>query len=99
MAGYSGTPLVKKLGIKPGQRVALINAPEGYTNLLSEMPEDVLLTDLVTDRNAPTGPFDLIQYFATEREALESSFRVLKAMLAMDGMLWISWLKGMSGIS
>ena len=88
MAGYAGTPLVKKLGIKPGHRVALINAPEHYLELLGDLPADVSIA-----RENQGGGFDFAQAFFVWRADYESSFAALKAAIKKDGMLWISWYK------
>ena len=86
MAGYSGTPLVQKLGIKAGMRVYFEGAPRGYTSTLRGMPT-VLQARLLK------GPLDFIQFFVTERSELESRFAPLVQALAQDGMLWVSWPK------
>jgi hypothetical protein len=86
-AGYSGTPLVKKLGIKSGSRLFILNAPAHYAETLGELPGGVLQAD------ALAGPLDFIHFFTKERAELEAQFPDLKAALAPDGMLWISWPK------
>ena len=85
MAGYSKRPLVEKLGIRPGARVAIVGAPEGYEAVLGPLPEGVERT--------LDPPLDFIHVFAFERAALESAFRKMKPKLAADGMLWVSWPK------
>ncbi len=64
MAGYSGTPLRKKLGIKPGQRVALLRAPDGFDATLGELPEGVAL------RRSARGPLDVIVSFTDSQRDL-----------------------------
>ena len=86
-AGYSGTPLVKKLGIKAGYRIAILNAPENYAETLGTLPEDVTLMDWLGES------LDFIHFFTKDRAELEQEFPALKAALAMDGMLWVSWPK------
>jgi hypothetical protein len=86
-AGYSGTPLLKKLGIKSGQRVLILNAPEGYAVTLGDLPDGVDAADELR------GTFDFIHFFTVERGDLEDRFLELKSALAIDGMLWISWPK------
>jgi len=86
-AGYSGTPLLKKLGIKPGARVLLLNAPVGYLALLGPLPADVTLL------SAPVGPLDFVQLFSRESAEVVEWFPRLKAALAPAGALWISWPK------
>src|SRR5438132_10131783 len=66
MAGYSGTPLVKKLGIKPGHRVAFIAAPRNYAATLGKLPPEVSVS------RAPNGTLDFIQLFVRNRSELES---------------------------
>jgi hypothetical protein len=92
MAGYSKTPLLKKLGLKPGFRLIILNAPQHYAQTLGELPENVTLADTLT------GPFDFIHFFTTRRETLASEFPLLKQVLAPAGMLWISWPKRASKI-
>ncbi len=86
-AGYSGTPLIKKLGIKPAQRMVILNAPENYLVELGDLPPD-------TQINSQLGAnLDMIHYFAKSEADLMRDFPDLKAALALDGMLWISWIK------
>jgi hypothetical protein len=89
--GYSGTPLARKLGIKPGQTVALIDAPTDFGDLL-EAPEGVQLRgDLRSTR-------DVILYFTTSRAKLTRRLPALQKALAPDGGLWIAWPKRSSGV-
>lgn len=92
-AGYSGTPLAKKLGFKPGFRVRFVGAPAEYANLLGKLPADV------TVATATRGTFDLIHLFTKRSADLERQLPKLKAALAKDGMLWISWPKKTSGVA
>lgn len=92
MAGYSGTPLAQKLGIKAGQKVATIEAPKGYRELLAPLPEHVSCTTKVA---APT-PF--VHLFVKERQTLEKELKRLRKLLADNGTLWVSWPKKSSGI-
>jgi len=87
MAGYSGTPLVKKLGIKSGQTICLVGAPASYPKTLGRLPTGV------TVRRAPTGPLDVIHFFTTKRANLGERFSRLAAALSPAGMLWVSWPK------
>ena len=91
-AGYSGTPLIKKLGLQAGQRSAVINAPDNYTELLGPLPEGVEL-----DRKLGAKQ-DFLHYFQKQRASLEADFPQLKASLAYSGMLWISWPKQASKV-
>lgn len=86
-AGYSGTPLVKKLGIKPAHRIVVRNAPENYLQELGDLPRDVKLETQLSEDH------DVIHYFAENQADLLKVFSELKAGLARDGMLWISWIK------
>src|SRR5438067_8690913 len=93
MAGYSGTPLVKKLGIKPGHRVAFISAPKNYAATLGKLPPEVSVS------RAANGALDFIQLFVRNRAELESEMPSTQRALGQDGMLWISWPKQASGIA
>jgi hypothetical protein len=93
MAGYSGTPLVKKLGVREGHRVAFPAAPDGFEKLLGRLPEGV------TVRSRVTGPLDVIVYFTTRRAELERRFPALRSALAPAGGLWIAWPKASSGVT
>jgi hypothetical protein len=87
MAGYSGTPLVKKLGIKPGQRIALLSGPAQYRQMLGSLPDQVSCAQELS------GKLDFIQLFVTSRAELKSRFGSARRCLALDGSLWISWPK------
>ena len=92
-AGYSGTPLTKKLGIKEGFRVALVGAPKGFRGELEGLPTKVeFVTSVETS-------LDLIVFFAKSRSELLSNFSRLAAKLAPAGMLWIAWPKKASGVA
>jgi hypothetical protein len=88
MAGYSGTPLAKKLGFKPGTRATLVGAPRDYAETLGALPEGVELT------TALTGEVDLIQLFVTEEADLIRRIGACREALATAGALWVSWPKG-----
>ena len=92
MAGYSGKPLVAKLGIKPGSTIAILGAPRGYDRLLGRLPE-------VRRRSPATGRLDFVQFFTTEKHELERRFATLARSLTPAGMLWISWPKKTSGVA
>jgi hypothetical protein len=94
-AGYSGTPLPKKLGIKPGHRVRLIDAPPGFADTLGALPETVTL--VAADDDSATR-LDLILYFTDSAEALRARFDALAASLTAAGMLWIGWPKRTSKV-
>lgn len=92
-AGYSKTPLVKKLGIKPGDRVMLIKAPVHYLDLLGKLPSNVSIINKKSDGNLP-----FIHLFAKNSRDLIEQFPTAKELLAKDGMLWVSWIKKSSKI-
>lgn len=94
-AGYSGTPLIKKLGLKPGQRACFMNAPEDFPKTLGALPHGIELIQ----RLSKTRSLDFIHFFTKERNKLEKSFPQLKAALNWDGILWISWPKGSSKVA
>jgi hypothetical protein len=93
VAGYSGTPLAKKLGIKAGDRVALLNAPAGFVEELGPLPEGAS----VVPRLRP--PLNLILFFAANMKELAEEFARLKARLVPEGMLWVAWPKKSSGVA
>jgi hypothetical protein len=101
MAGYSGTPLPKKLGIKPGHRLALVAAPDGFEASLRQVGLDGEVT-VETLAEAPARVsaaqrHDVIVAFVTERAELAKSFGPLAAALDPAGGLWIAWPKKASG--
>lgn len=87
MAGYSGTPLQKKLGLRAGQRVAFVGAPAHFARLLGELPERVQLL------RRPASGMDLIHAFTRSASDLERRFPTWAKRLAPAGCLWISWPK------
>lgn len=92
-AGYSGTPLVRKLGIKPDARVALIGAPEGFDVTLGELPPGVRVR-----RRLGGQQLDVIVAFVSRRAELERRLPALKNALDFGGGLWIAWPKRASGV-
>jgi hypothetical protein len=93
VAGYSGTPLPKKLGIRPGARLGLIGAPDGFSATLGELPDGVRV--LRTAR----GSLDVVVAFFVDRLALEKRFDSLARALDPAGGLWIAWPKRASGVT
>lgn len=87
VAGYSGTPLAKKLGIKPASRVYLVNAPQEYHEWVSPLPDDVTFARRL-DR-----PVDLIHVFTDRAGDLAARLRALRAKIPNDGVIWVSWPK------
>jgi hypothetical protein len=92
MAGYSGTPLPKKLGISEGCRVALVGAPEGFEKTLTPMPAGVSFLGRVA------APVDVIVFFTRNRAHLERRFAALARKLVANGGLWVAWPKKASGV-
>lgn len=92
MAGYSGTPLVKKLGIKPGFRIVFLNAPHEIVSEL-DLPPDTAVASAGSRQ-----PVDFILLFIKSKQDLTKKFSPAAANLKPDGMLWISWPKKTSGI-
>jgi hypothetical protein len=90
--GYSGTPLPKKLGIKPGQRVLLLAAPDGFDTTLGPLPEAVRLG------RAARGKADVIVSFHTERADLARRMPKLRAAMEPAAGLWIAWPKRASKV-
>ena len=93
MAGYSGTPLVKKLGIKPGFSIGLINPPADYLDLLGKLPSGVSI------RRRLVAPTDFIHLFAVSQRDLDEALPRAKRALGRDSMLWLSWPKQSSGVA
>jgi hypothetical protein len=93
MAGYSGTPLVKKLGIKEGFRVSLVGAPEGFRDELDGLPSGVAFVTSVQAK------LDFCLFFTKTRSELTQNFSRLSAKLTPTGMLWIAWPKRASGVA
>jgi len=91
-AGYSGTPLPRKLGIREGARVALIGAPEGFDATLGELPDGVRVL-----RRA-SAPLDVVVAFVTARADLERRLPPLAAALDPAGGLWFAWPKRASKV-
>lgn len=94
MAGYSGTPLTKKLGIKEGFRVGFVNPPDGFEKELGELPTGVQILTKPLPKS-----LDLIILFADSQRNLRASFTPLARKLTPNGMLWIAWPKKASGVA
>ena len=89
MAGYSGTPLPKKLGIKEGMDVGLLSEPNGFVDLLDPLPEGVTFVD---------GPAHVVIAFATNSNELDERFAEAITRIPADGAIWIGWPKQSSPI-
>ena len=94
MAGYSGTPLVRKLGIAEGVRVALLAAPANFAITLGDLPPGAT----TTNRLAGTQLFDVIVAFVKARDDLAPRIATARAKLTPAGGLWIAWPKKSSGV-
>jgi hypothetical protein len=84
-SGYSGTPLAKKLGIKEGFIIKLVNHPAHYFDLFSDLPMDI--------KETKDSKKDFIHYFETQVKNLEPKIKMLRKELKPDGMIWVSWYK------
>ena len=93
MAGYSGKPLVQKLGIKPGFRIFAAGAPAAYADIVGELPADVTVATRLK------APLDMVHLFATEAAGLAAKLRDYRAAIEPDGMIWVSWPKKSSGVA
>jgi hypothetical protein len=92
MAGYSGTPLPKKLGIKENYRIGLVNAPKSFVPQLGKLPSKA---QIVSSMRAP---LDLIVCFVDREATLAQRFPVLAEKLSVNGMIWVAWPKKSSGV-
>ncbi len=91
MAGYSGTPLAKKLGIKPGQRALFMNEPKGFTQALAE--------DVPGFKTWEKGDsWDYVHLFVGWRVELKEALPKMQRRIAQDGVIWVSWPKKASKV-
>lgn len=90
--GYSGTPLFRKLGIKPGTRLCPIGAPDDYFALVAPLPEGVVV------ERRPAASTDVVHLFVTAREPLAERLRTLRTGLKPDAAVWVSWPKKSSKV-
>lgn len=94
MAGYSGTPLAQKLGVRSGHRIGVLGAPDGFDSVLAET-----LPPGVTVRTRASGPLEVMVAFHTRRADLVRRTPALVRALDVDGGLWIAWPKKASGVA
>jgi hypothetical protein len=87
MAGYSGTPLAQKLGIKPGSQLLLVGAPNAYLALLEPLPEGVQFGTQLSQST------DIVQIFSVRRAELQQLLSSFRAKLKPTAMVWVSWPK------
>jgi Protein of unknown function (DUF3052) len=92
MAGYTGTPLAKKLGIKPGMVLHVVNAPSDYAALVGGLPEDVVIAAKCTT------DLDLVHIFTKSRAELVQALKKYQGRIKQAGTIWVSWPKKSSGI-
>jgi hypothetical protein len=92
MAGYSGTPLVKKLGIKKGASCFVFNGPPEYFSWICPLPESLSFLDKLT------GKLDFIHLFTSDLKTFQKQFIKAKKVLKPDGMIWVSWPKKSSKV-
>ncbi|MBD1367308.1 DUF3052 family protein [Mucilaginibacter sp. ZT4R22] len=93
IAGYSGTPLAKKLGIRSGFNVRLINQPGHYFELFTDLPPDIVLVD---DHSTSV---NLVHFFTKEYQELVAILPVLRQQITQDGIIWVSWPKKASKVA
>lgn len=92
MAGYSTTALVQKLGIRPGLRVRITNAPQDYLDLVSPLPSGVTISSRLRK------DIDIWHVFTTRRVELEQQLSMARNTIRESGMVWVSWPKKASGV-
>jgi hypothetical protein len=86
-SGYSGTPLAKKLGIKPGFKIKLVHQPDYYFKLFTDLPADL------KDISGKKTKKDFIHYFTKSATELKKEIKQLREEIEENGMIWISWPK------
>ncbi|MFL5739865.1 MAG: hypothetical protein ACJ75B_06580 [Flavisolibacter sp.] len=92
MAGYSGTPLAKKLGMKDGSVVSIFHQPEYYFNLFPSLPDNIRFVD------DPKIKKDIIHYFTRSAKQYVKDLPLLRKSIVPNGAIWISWPKKSSGV-
>lgn len=92
-AGYSGTPLPKKLGVKPHTTLVLLGAPQDFEATLGELPEGVAV------RRAARVPAERVVLFVASQRELERRFEAATKLVAAGGSLWLAWPKQSSGVA
>jgi hypothetical protein len=91
--GYSGKPVVQKLGIKPGFRIFATGLSVAYRDVVGDLPDDVTLA------RAAKAPLDMVHVFSTEAAGLAGKLRSYRAAIVPDGTIWVSWPKKASGVA
>lgn len=92
MSGYSGTPLVKKLGIRPDSELHVVGAPADYRSLVEALPEGVEFVE------APSAETDLVHVFTSSREDLARALSLYRERLKPTAVVWVSWPKKSSKV-
>src|ERR1700733_4973922 len=90
-AGYSPNPLFKKLGLKEGMTVKVVNAPDNFKDLIGD------ITDQLHFKKSATSDLDYIHLFTNSARELEKSLPILKKQIKKNGLIWISWYKKSAG--
>lgn len=93
MTGYSGTPLSRKLGIKPGSRLHLMGAPRGYRTLLAPLPQGVEFPTRLSETA------DVVHVFSTRRTDLGKALSLVRTRMRPDAVVWVSWPKRASAVA
>ena len=93
MAGYSGTPLPQKLGIKPGLMVVTINPPANYRRLLGQIPDSITFSERLKSGSS------FVHLFTSRRSEMQKKMSILRDKISDNGAIWVSWPKKSSGIS
>ncbi len=93
MAGYSGTPLAAKLGIKPGMTMRVVHAPKEYRELLAPLPEGARIA------SGSRGGADIVHHFAKEKAELAGALRSYRRRLDGNTPVWVSWPKKSAGVN
>ncbi|MCW8877757.1 MAG: DUF3052 domain-containing protein [Kangiellaceae bacterium] len=92
MAGYSGTPLAKKLGIKAGFKIYVKNPPENYLQLIEPIPDNVMIYKRLSSS------LDIIHFFTKKKSELAHCINDYMARIKPNGMIWVSWPKRVSKV-
>jgi hypothetical protein len=87
VAGYSKTPLAKKLGIGPGTRICVVGAPEGYEQLLDPLPDGVRIGSRMTKA------VDVVHVFTDRRARLKRALTTIRTRMRPNAAIWVSWPK------
>jgi hypothetical protein len=86
-AGYSGTPLASKLGIRSGMVLRVVNPPAGYRKLLAPLPDGARIATRRSDKA------DIVHHFSTRRAELAAALKSYRARLGVTTPVWVSWPK------